>query len=49
LECTEVGPGVHFDGEDGRVARNNIVDTTIVAHVASTDQIGGKTYPGGLS
>jgi hypothetical protein len=40
----EVGPGVHFDGEDVRVAKNNIVDTTIVAHVAGTDQIGGKTY-----
>ncbi|HXM96140.1 MAG TPA: hypothetical protein VOA64_18115 [Candidatus Dormibacteraeota bacterium] len=40
----EVGPGVHFDGEDARVAKNNIVDTTIVAQVAGTDQIGGKTY-----
>jgi hypothetical protein len=49
LECAEVGPGVHFDGEDGRVARNNIVDTTIVAHVADTEQIGGKTYTGRLS
>jgi hypothetical protein len=39
----EVGPGVHFDGEDGRVEKNNIVETTIVAHVADTDQIGGKT------
>ena len=40
----EVGPGVHFAGEDARVAKNNIVDTTLVAHVAGTDQIGGKTY-----
>jgi hypothetical protein len=29
--------------------KNNIVDTTIVAHVAGTDQIGGKTYTGRLS
>jgi hypothetical protein len=40
----ETGPGVHFDGEDARVAKNNIVDTTLVAHVAGTEQIGGKTY-----
>jgi hypothetical protein len=40
----EVGPGAHFDGEDGRVAKNNVVDTTMIAHVGGNEQIGGKTY-----
>ena len=40
----EVGPGVHFAGDDARVAKGNVVDTTLVAHVAGTDEIGGKTY-----
>jgi hypothetical protein len=40
----EVGAGVHFAGDDARVAKGNIVDTRLVAHVAGTDEIGGKTY-----
>jgi len=40
----EVGPGVHFAGDDARVAKGNLVDTTLVAHVAGTDEIGGKSY-----
>jgi hypothetical protein len=41
----EVGPGAHFGaGVDARIAKGNIVDTTLVAHVAGTDQIGGKAY-----
>jgi hypothetical protein len=40
----EVGPGVHFAGDDARVAKGNIVDTTLVARVAGTEEIGGKTY-----
>lgn len=40
----EAGPGAHFDGEDGRVAKNNVVDTTMIAHVGGTEQIGGRTY-----
>ncbi len=36
----EPGPGVHFDGEDGRVAKNNVVETTVIAHVGGIEQIG---------
>src|ERR1700730_7350101 len=45
----EVGPGVHFAGDDAQVAKGNIVDTTLVAHVAGTDEIGGKSYTRGES
>jgi len=40
----EVGPGVQFQGEDARIAKNGVVEMTIIAHVAGTEQIGGKTY-----
>jgi len=40
----EVGPLAHFEGEDARLAKNGVVEITIIAHVAGTDQIGGKTY-----
>jgi len=40
----EVGPGVHFDGEDARLAKNGVVEMTLIAHVAGTEQIAGTTY-----
>jgi hypothetical protein len=40
----EAGPGVHFGGEDGRIAKNSVVETTLIAHVGGTEQIGGRTY-----
>jgi hypothetical protein len=40
----EVAPGVQLDGEDGRVAKNNVVDVTMISHVAGTEQIDGKSY-----
>jgi hypothetical protein len=40
----EVAPGVQLDGEDGRVAKNNAVDVTMISHVAGTEQIDGKSY-----
>jgi hypothetical protein len=40
----EVGPLAHFEGEDARLAKNEVVDITIIAHVAGTEQISGNTY-----
>jgi hypothetical protein len=40
----EAGPGVHFDGDDGKEAKNGVVETTMIVHVGSTEQINGKTY-----
>jgi|HubBroStandDraft_1064217.scaffolds.fasta_scaffold00024_60 hypothetical protein len=40
----EVGPLAHFEGDDARAAKNGVVETTMIAHVTGTEQIGGKTY-----
>jgi hypothetical protein len=40
----EVGPLAHFDGEDAHVAKNGVVETTLIAHVVGTEQVSGKPY-----
>ncbi len=40
----DVGPLAHFEGEDARMAKNGVVETTVIAHVVGTEDIGGKTY-----
>jgi len=40
----DVGPLAHFEGEDARVAKNGTVETTLVAQVAGTEEINGRTY-----
>jgi len=40
----DVGPLAHFEGEDARMAKNGVVETTLIVHVAGTEDIGGKTY-----
>ncbi len=40
----DIGPLAHFEGEDARMAKNGVVETTLIAHVAGTEDIGGKTY-----
>jgi len=40
----EVGPLAHFEGEYARLAKNGVVEMTLVANVAGTEQISGKTY-----
>jgi hypothetical protein len=40
----EVGPLARFAGEDARIAKNGAVETTLICHVAGTEQINGKTY-----
>ncbi len=40
----EVGPGAHFVGLDAQVAKGSVIETTLIVHVAGTEQIGGNTY-----
>jgi hypothetical protein len=40
----EAGPSIHFNGEGGRLAKNGVVETTMVSKVGSTEQIEGKSY-----
>jgi len=40
----EVGPGAHFVAADAPVAKGNVLETTLIVHVAGTEQIDGKTY-----
>jgi len=40
----DVGPLAHFDGEDARMAKNGVVETTVIAHVVGTEDISGKPY-----
>jgi len=40
----DVGPLAHFEGEDARMAKNGAVETTVIAHVVGTEEIGGKSY-----
>lgn len=40
----ELGPGAHFVGADAQVAKGNSIDTTLIVHVAGTEQLSDKTY-----
>jgi len=40
----DIGPLAHFGGEDARMAKNGVVETTVIAHVAGTEDISGKPY-----
>jgi hypothetical protein len=40
----ELGSGVHFDEEDGALAKGNTLDITVVSEVAGSDVIGGAGF-----
>jgi hypothetical protein len=40
----ELGPGVHFGAEDARLAKGNVLDTTVISEVAGSDVVGGLKY-----
>jgi hypothetical protein len=40
----DVGPLAHFQGDDARMAKNGMVETTVIAHVVGTEDISGITY-----
>jgi len=40
----DIGPLAHFGGEDARMAKDGVIETTLIAHVAGTEEIGGKKY-----
>jgi hypothetical protein len=40
----DIGPLAHFGGEDARMAKNGVVETTVIAHVVGSEDISGKPY-----
>jgi hypothetical protein len=40
----DIGPLAHFGGEDARMAKNGVVETTLIAHVVGTEDVSGKPY-----
>lgn len=41
----DVGPLAHFEGEDARMAKNGAVETTVIAHVVGTEEMGENPTP----
>lgn len=40
----ENGPGVHFDENPAALAKDNVVDTSVISEVACVETIGGHPY-----
>lgn len=40
----ELGQGVHFIGDDAKLAKGNVYETTLISEAAGVDTIGGREY-----